>query len=234
MEVLDGEIRIHHDRRHIVLTNEPPYLEQLVLLERQDCSARHDRTPIDGNVNPSAPFQRATYFGALLPHPEDVRAAVSGVLAIARNVSIPFGAPYAGFGLHNTECRTAIDLTSLRYCFELTTSPNVFWVDFADVDVSAGAPTLGVDPDDITLCGSVARRLAPVPAPYWSQPSERVSAGGVSPCVPAPLAHDACQRAWIAPSSLNTSELKVKASCASAAIRCRSASLNGAASMAAR
>ena len=34
------------------------------------------------------------------------------------NVSVPFGAPYKGFGIYNTEYRTVIDLTSKRYFFE--------------------------------------------------------------------------------------------------------------------
>ena len=51
-------------------------------------------------------------------------------MAIMRNVSVPFGAPYAEFGVYNTEYRTVTDLTNRMYFFELTTSPSIIWVDF--------------------------------------------------------------------------------------------------------
>jgi penicillin V acylase-like amidase (Ntn superfamily) len=62
---------------------------------------------------------------ASLPEPKDEREAVAGVLAIARNVSVPFGAPYRDFGIYNTEYRTAMNLTNKRYFFELTNQPIV-------------------------------------------------------------------------------------------------------------
>jgi choloylglycine hydrolase len=44
-------------------------------------------------VSPVDRFQRAAHYGALLPKPGDEREAVASILAIARNVSAPFGAP---------------------------------------------------------------------------------------------------------------------------------------------
>jgi hypothetical protein len=38
---------------------------------------------------------------------------------------VPFGAPYKGFGIYNTEYRTVANLNAKRYYFELTNSPNV-------------------------------------------------------------------------------------------------------------
>lgn len=166
VEVLDGVMRVHRDRRFTVLTNEPPFDDQVRLLLEQDFSAPNDRSPLDGNVNPEARFQRAAYFTKLLPHPHDERGAVAGVLAIARNVSIPFGAPYEGFGLYNTEYRTVASLTNRRYYFELTTAPNVIWVDLDRCDFEEGAAVRSLDPDDIELTGDVSDRFADVPAPF--------------------------------------------------------------------
>jgi choloylglycine hydrolase len=84
---------------------------------------------------------------------------VAGVLAIARNVSVPFGAPYEDFGIYNTEYRTVIDLTNKRYFFELTTSPNVIWIDLPNFDLAPGAPVMILNPDDISLSGEVAGRF---------------------------------------------------------------------------
>ncbi len=166
VEFLNGEMRIHRDRRYTVLTNEPPYLEQLALLEQQDFSSPSDSSPLPGNVNPAARFQRAAYFTQILPHPTDGRSAVAGVMAIARNVSIPFGAPYEGFGLYNTEYRTVADLTNLRYFFELTTAPSLIWVDLQKINFDVNAPSRTLEPDDIELAGEVSEQMLEADAPF--------------------------------------------------------------------
>jgi penicillin V acylase-like amidase (Ntn superfamily) len=84
----------------------------------------------------STASQRAAYFSALLPEPETERQAVAALIAIMRNVSVPFGVPDQDFGVYSTEYRTVSDLTHLTYYFELTTSPNVVWVEFSDLDLA--------------------------------------------------------------------------------------------------
>ena len=58
--------------------------------------------PLPGNVNAVDRFQRAAYYSALLPTPTSQRQAVASVMAIMRNVSVPFGAPYGDFGVYET------------------------------------------------------------------------------------------------------------------------------------
>ena len=53
-----------------------------------------------------------------------MREAIAGILAIARNASVPFGAPNRAPGsLYNTEYCVALDLTNRRYYFEMSNSP---------------------------------------------------------------------------------------------------------------
>lgn len=151
VEYLDGTATIHHGRQYTIVTNDLPYDQQLALLKRQDFSQPSSDMPLPGNVNPRDRFQRAAYFSALLPEPADDRQAIAGVFAIARNVSVPFGAPYRGFGIYNTEYRTVMDLTTLRYFFELTTSPNVIWIDLKRLSLAPGNRVRTLDPDD-TRC----------------------------------------------------------------------------------
>ncbi|MGV3634482.1 MAG: linear amide C-N hydrolase [Pseudorhodoplanes sp.] len=155
VEYVGGKPVVHHGRQYRIMTNDPTYDQQLALLRQQDFSKPTSEMPLPGNVNPRDRFQRAAYFSALLPQPKNQREAVAGILAIARNVSVPFGAPYKGFGIYNTEYRTAIDLTNRRYFFELTTSPNLIWADLMKFDLSAGAPVRQLDPDNIDLSGDV-------------------------------------------------------------------------------
>lgn len=97
------------------MTNDPTYAKQLDLLAAQDFSHPSSEMALPGNVNAVDRFQRAAYYSALLPEPADERQAVAGVMAIMRNVSVPFGAPYAEFGAYNTEYRTVCDLTNRMY-----------------------------------------------------------------------------------------------------------------------
>jgi choloylglycine hydrolase len=159
IEYIDGKPVIHHGRQYKIMTNDPTYDEQLALLKKQDFSKPSSDMPLPGNVNPVDRFQRAAYYKALLPEPKNEREAVASMFAIARNVSVPFGAPYKGFGIYNTEYRTVMNLTGLRYYFELTTSPNVIWADLAKFDLAPGAPVMILNPDNVDLSGNVTGKF---------------------------------------------------------------------------
>lgn len=165
VELIRGKPIVHHDREYTLMTNDPTYSEQLELLSQQDFSQPSERTPLPGNVSAVDRFQRAAYFTALLPEPESERQAVAALLAIMRNVSVPFGVPDQDFGVCSTEYRTIGDLTHLTYYFELTTSPNIVWVEFSKLDFTNPAP-LALDPYDETLVGDVTSRLAPAHIPF--------------------------------------------------------------------
>jgi choloylglycine hydrolase len=159
IEYVKGKLEIHHSKDHRVMTNEPAYGEQLRLLKAQDFSKPSSDTPLPGNVRSIHRFQRASYFGAVLPEPKNEREAIANVLSVIRNVSVPFGAPYGGFGVYNTEYRTAINVTKGRYFFELTTSPNVMWADLSKFKLEAGSPVTSLNPDDIELSGDVSGKF---------------------------------------------------------------------------
>lgn len=160
IELTAGRLTVHHGHEFTLMTNDPTYDEQLALLAAQDFSHPSCELPLPGNVNAVDRFQRAAYYAALLPKPTDVRQAVAGIMAIMRNVSVPFGAPYAEFGVYNTEYRTVCDLTHRTYYFELTTSPSTIWVNFDDLQLGAGTHAQAIDPYDESLSGDVTGRFA--------------------------------------------------------------------------
>jgi choloylglycine hydrolase len=166
VEYIKGKPVVHHGRKHRIMTNDPAYDQQLKLLAKQDFSKPSSTMPLPGNVNPVDRFARVAYFMAMLPEPATEREAISGVLAIARNVSVPFGAPYKGFGIYNTEYRTAANLDRRRYFFELTTSPNVIWADLRKFNLKRGAAVKALDPDDIDLSGDVTAKFKRSKAPF--------------------------------------------------------------------
>jgi choloylglycine hydrolase len=161
IEFVSGRPVVHHGRQFTLMTNDPTYDEQLELLSQQDFSHPSCEMPLPGNVNAIDRFQRAAYYCALLPTPDSERAAVAGMMAIMRNVSVPFGAPYADFGVYNTEYRTVTDVTNKMYYFELTISPNVIWVDMTRLTLDPGSLPLVIDPYDESLVGDVTDRFVP-------------------------------------------------------------------------
>lgn len=167
IEYVAGEKQVHHGREHVIMTNDPRYEDQLAVLAEQNIEQATRETVLPGNVNPRDRFVRAAYYTHHLPEPANEREAVAGVMAIARNVSVPFGAPYKEVGtVYNTEYRTVADLTNGRYFFELTTNPSIVWAQLGDFDLSPGQPARILDPHDIALAGDVGASfttLDPVP-----------------------------------------------------------------------
>jgi choloylglycine hydrolase len=166
VEYINGKPVIHHGREFRVMTNDPTYEEQLALLKKQDFSKPSSSIDVPGNVNAIDRFQRATYYLNNLTKPANEREAAAGILAVARNVSVPFGAPYKGFGFYNTEYRTAANLTDKIYYFELTTSPSVIWTNLSAMNLEAGQPVRMLDPDNIDLAGNVMGSFRIGPAPF--------------------------------------------------------------------
>jgi choloylglycine hydrolase len=167
VEYIGGKPVVHHGREFRIMTNDPKFDEQLQLLKKQDFSKPSSSMPLPGNVNPVDRFARAAYYSALLPEPRNEREAVASAFAIARNVSVPFGAPYKGFGIYNTEYRTVMNLTDRRYYFELTTSPNVIWMDLMKMNLAPGAPVKTLNPDNVNLSGDVTDKFQAIPkAPF--------------------------------------------------------------------
>jgi penicillin V acylase-like amidase (Ntn superfamily) len=160
--IAGGKKTIYHNRDYHIMTNDPSYDQQLAYRAKFNFDNATRETPIPGNTDAKDRFIRADYYRQWLPEPKDTREAIAGILAIARNVSVPFGAPNRAPGsLYNTEYRTAVDLTNLRYYFELTNSPSLIWMDLSKFDLSDGNPVLLLNPDDINLVGDVTKSFKP-------------------------------------------------------------------------
>jgi penicillin V acylase-like amidase (Ntn superfamily) len=76
----------------------------------KDFSKPSSEIPLPGNVNPRDRFQSTYYFLAIFPKPTTEREGVASMFAIARNASVPFGAPCKGIGIYNTEYREVAGL----------------------------------------------------------------------------------------------------------------------------
>jgi len=151
IEFVDGRSVIHHGREYTVLTNEPPYPDQLANLKRyKPFGGTIEDLP--GGVEPQDRFVRASTFLTTLPEPKDHNEAVAYLYSVIRNVSVPFGALYRsgpGAGIYPTWWTSASDLKDRLFYFHWASSPNVAWVALNKVDFAAGEPIRYLDPRQI-------------------------------------------------------------------------------------
>jgi len=157
-----GTKTVYHNRDYHIMTNDPSYDQQLAYRATFNFENATRETPIPGNTDGKDRFIRSDYYRQWLPEPKNTREAITGILAIARNASVPFGAPNRAPGSpYNTEHRVALDLTNLRYYFEMTNTPRLLWMDLSKFNLNKGAPVLLLSPDDINLVGDVTKHFKP-------------------------------------------------------------------------
>lgn len=170
IEYINGKPKVHHGRQYTIMTNDPPYDDQLNLLSKMDFTQPGQDTPVPGNISPQARFQRAAYFSRFFPNPENMQQAFATLLAAIRSVSVPFGTPYNklgdGFPVYNTEYRTVCDLSHGVYGFELTTTPNFFWVELADFAPDTSRSPKSLTPGSLDLAGDVSSQFKPGQPPF--------------------------------------------------------------------
>ena len=169
-----GRPRIYHDRRFVVMTNEPTFDRQIENLRQYRGFGGEAALP--GERTPSDRFVRAAYYVTALPEPETRDIGVAYTMSVMRNVSVPHGSGEPGRpNVANTIFRSVQDLGGQRYFFESTFAPNVVWVDWSGLDFSEGAAELELRVEEriLSLTGDVTDELAPPAEPFvWSLASD--------------------------------------------------------------
>lgn len=138
-EYINGKLTIHHSPAYVVMTNSPVYNQQLALNSYWESIG--GLTFLPGTNRAADRFARASFYVGVLPKTNDPRNAVAGVFSVIRNASVPLGISVPDEpNIASTRWRTVADQKNLVYFYESTLQPNVFWVDFANVDFSKNAP----------------------------------------------------------------------------------------------
>lgn len=160
-EYIGGKLQIHHDRSYQVMTNSPVFDQQLALNDYWKGIGGTVFLP--GTNRASDRFVRASFYIHAIPQVSDTREAVAGVFSVIRNTSVPLGISTPGQpNIASTRWRTVADQKNKVYFFESTTEPNVFWVEFKDVDFSEGAPVKKLDLlSEKTYAGNTASQFVP-------------------------------------------------------------------------
>jgi len=143
-EYIHGKLVIHHDPTYTVMTNDPPFDQQLAIAKYWKNIPGKSFLP--GSVTAADRFVRASFFIDAIPQTDNTRVAVAGVFSVIRNVSVPYGFQIDGYpNLSTTRWRVVADQKNLVYYFESALTPNTFWVDLKKIDFSEKASVKKLD-----------------------------------------------------------------------------------------
>jgi penicillin V acylase-like amidase (Ntn superfamily) len=156
-EYIDGKLNIHHNRSYQVMTNSPVFDQQLALDDYWKTIG--GTTFLPGTNRAADRFVRASFYINAIPKTEDTHTALASVFSVIRNTSVPFGISTPDQpNISSTRWRTVSDQKDKVYYFESTLYPNVFWVDFKDVDFSEKASVKKLNLlDGKTYAGNTAK-----------------------------------------------------------------------------
>ncbi|WP_343704541.1 linear amide C-N hydrolase [Chitinophaga sp.] len=163
-EYVNGKLVIHHDTAYNVMTNSPVFEKQLALNEYWKEIGGTVMLP--GTNRAADRFARASFYSNAVPKTDNTRVAVACAFSVIRNCSVPLGISTPDQpNISSTLWRTVSDHKNLVYYFESTLTPNVFWVDFKDVNFNAGAPVkkLGLTKGEVYAGNAVKSFIATQP-----------------------------------------------------------------------
>jgi choloylglycine hydrolase len=137
-EFIGGRLKIHHGRQYTVMTNSPPFDDQLAL----DAYWREigGDVMLPGTIRASDRFVRASFYIGAIPEKRSGSEAIASVFSVIRNASAPLGITTPGEpNVASTIWRTVHDQKERILYFDSATSPTVFWVPLDKADFTAGA-----------------------------------------------------------------------------------------------
>lgn len=147
-EYIKGKLVIHHGRKYTVMTNSPPFDQQLAINTYWNDVGGLKMLP--GTHRASDRFARVSWNLNATPKVEDPRLAVATVFSLIRNISVPLGiSDPEKPNIAATLWRTVADTKARRYYFESAFSPSIFWVDIAKLKLEPGSK-----PSKLNLSGN--------------------------------------------------------------------------------
>lgn len=138
IEYVSGKLVIHHGRDYTVMTNSPPFDQQLALNAYWKGIGGDVMLP--GTIRASDRFVRASYYVDALPNDATGSRAIAAVFSVVRNASAPLGISTPGKpNIASTIWRTVHDQKERVLYFDSATSPTVFWIPLDQLDFQSGA-----------------------------------------------------------------------------------------------
>jgi penicillin V acylase-like amidase (Ntn superfamily) len=161
VEYVGGKAKVYHDRKYAVMTNSPPFGDQLKNLARYSGFGGELAPPAAASLSADR-FVLASRGLDNLPVSGSDRHAVAQVFGLLRDLSLPVGRAPSG-----THWRAVADLTNRVFYFESATNPNVVRVSLGRLSFEDGGPVRKLDlpgnPDLGGECAGKFRKSGPLP-----------------------------------------------------------------------
>jgi penicillin V acylase-like amidase (Ntn superfamily) len=139
LEYIAGKLVIHHGRQYTVMTNSPPFDQQLALNAYWKEIGGDVMLP--GTSRASDRFARTSFYINAIPREMTGQRAIAAVFGVIRGASVPLGIATPGKpNIASTIWRTVHDHGTRTVFFDSATSPTVFWLPLADLEFAAGSP----------------------------------------------------------------------------------------------
>lgn len=183
IEYTQGELNIYHGKEFKVMTNHPPYPEQIKNLKQFKNGNDQFKTPpnenlkdkssplnifepnsINGYLRPKDRFVRASYYLSLAEkkEPEDYKQHLSQMRGIMGNVA-QLLIPSEGIETDRTNYTTLTDLTNMKFYMSMIPFNNLVSVDIDKLKFEEGLPILYFEVDKINSHGDITNNFKPLP-----------------------------------------------------------------------
>lgn len=144
IEYADGVVQIHEGYDVNVVTNAPPYEQQVAVDAYWKSVGGMNMLP--GTNRSSDRFARAKFYVGALPKDTTIDKALAGVFGVLYNCSVPSGISVPDQPeISSTQWRSVADQTNKVYYYEQVGMPSIMWVDLKEFDLYNGAPVMKLD-----------------------------------------------------------------------------------------
>lgn len=144
IEYIEGNLSLHVGHQYQVLTNAPPYDQQLAVDEYWKIVGGMNMLP--GTNRSYDRFVRASFYINAVPKNTSHEMALAGVFGVLFNCSVPVGISLPDNPeISSTRWRSVSDQKKLTYYYATTLNPSVMWVNLNEVLLTPGSPVLKLD-----------------------------------------------------------------------------------------
>lgn len=144
IEYTDGVLELHEGHEYKVLTNSPPFDQQLSVNRYWENVGGMNMLP--GTNRSYDRFIRASFYINSIPRDASHQVALAGVSGVLDNCSVPVGISIAGQPeISTTNWRSVSDQKYLVYYYKPTYNPAVMWVDLKEFNLEPGSPIMKLD-----------------------------------------------------------------------------------------
>jgi len=166
-EFLEGKLVIHHGPEFNVMTNSPPYDQQLAINHYWEQIGGTRFLP--GTIMAADRFVRLSYNLKASPKYKDSKLALASVFSQIRAISVPLGmTDESRPNLSMTLWRTVADHGKNIFYFETATMPAMCWIDLNKVDFAKNQKVKKIAiSTDTDISGEVSALFKPAKPFKW-------------------------------------------------------------------